>query len=156
MLTFAYGSNMDYDQMRRRCRSVRCVSIAVLRDHRLCFPRRRRRDGTGVAGVEPCKHSKVWGVVYEISESDVDSLDCHEGFSEKHKGCEGSGNSYVREQHDVYANDEDRLTVWIYMACKQESPPRPSKEYKQKIVSGARHWNLPAEYISGLEQIQTA
>ena len=139
MLTFAYGSNMDYGQMRDRCPSACCVSIAVLRDHRLCFPRGRSGGGGGVAGVESSKDSKVWGVVYRISESDAKILDRCEGYTKKNEGCEGSGNSYVREQHDVYVNDEDRLTVWIYMACNQENPPCPSEEYKQKIVRGARH-----------------
>ena len=156
MLTFAYGSNMDYDQMRYRCPSVRFVCKAVLRDYRLCFPRRRKRDGTGVAGVEPSRDFKVWGVVYAIDEPDVDSLDCYEGFSKKDQGCEDGGNSYVPRQLDVYTNDEDPLTVWIYMACKQENPPLPSQEYKRKIVNGAKYWNLPLEYISDLEQIPTA
>jgi len=40
MVTFAYGSNMNWNQMRERCPSSRFVGIAVLRDHKLAVMRK--------------------------------------------------------------------------------------------------------------------
>jgi hypothetical protein len=51
MLTFAYGSNMDWNQMRERCPSSRFVGIAVLRDHKLAFTRKSLKRGCGVADL---------------------------------------------------------------------------------------------------------
>ena len=38
MLYFAYGSNLDLDQIRDRLPDIRVVGLALLRDHRLTFP----------------------------------------------------------------------------------------------------------------------
>ena len=38
MLYFAFGSNLDPDQMRARCPAHQVVGMAVLRDHKLIFP----------------------------------------------------------------------------------------------------------------------
>jgi hypothetical protein len=34
--------------------------------------------------------------------------------------------------------------------------PKPDAEYKARIVNGAKHWKLPAEYIASLEKIEVA
>ena len=83
MLTFAYGSNMDCGQMKDRCPSVSFVCVAVLRDYRLCFPRKSKKRDCGVAGVERGEGCNVWGVVYEINEADVGNLDATEGYRNK-------------------------------------------------------------------------
>src|SRR5512138_3517065 len=76
---FAYGSNLDFAQMKGRCPSASFVGKAILPDHRLVFPRGSRKMG-GVAGVAPAKGKEVWGVVYTITESDLSLLDDIEGF----------------------------------------------------------------------------
>ena len=153
MLTFAYGSNMDCGQMKDRCPSVSFVCVAVLRDHRLCFPRKSITRDCGVAGVERCQGSKVWGVVYRIDELDVGKLNKAEGYRPGN-----DKNAYIPQEHHVYEdNDDDKpICAWVYMACPQETPPRPNGDYKKQIVAGAKFWNLPAEYISKLEEIKTA
>ena len=156
MLTFAYGSNMNRSRMESRCPSACFVCIAVLRDHRLCFPRSRKNRTTGVAGVEACKDAKVWGVIYDISESDIERLDRIEGFTRKCEECENDANAYVRRKLYVHADNKAPMCVSTYMACPQENPPLPDGEYKQTIVAGAKYWGLPAEYIGSLEQIETA
>ena len=80
MLIFAYGSNMNWDQMRERCPSSRFVGIAVLRDHKLAFTRKSVNRGCGVADVVAEDGAQVWGVVYEIVDLDVGKLDASEGF----------------------------------------------------------------------------
>lgn len=155
MLYFAYGSNMDWGQMRERCRSARFVGIAVFPDHELTFPRKSLRLGCGVAGVVADVGSKVWGVVYEIDELDVGPLDASEGYA---PGRPKDRNSYTREERRVLldGNDDRPLAVSIYVAEPQDNPPLPSEEYKNLIVSGARFWHLPEDYIRELEQIEVS
>ena len=40
MIYFAYGSNLDFVQMRSRCPSAQFVAVAKLPDHQLAFTRR--------------------------------------------------------------------------------------------------------------------
>jgi len=153
VLTFAYGSNMEWEQMRERCHSARFVGIAALPKHRLAFTRRSENRGCGVADAVPDEDRDLWGVVYEIDSQDVGSLDASEGFRPGR-----ARNAYRREERQVFADgDKSRpLTVFIYFAEPQGSPPPPNSKYKRLILSGARHWHLPDKYIHELEQIEVA
>ena len=153
-LTFAYGSNMDFGQMRERCPSAQFVCIATLKDYHLGFPRKNKL-GHGVAGALPASRVFIWGVVYEITEYDLAVLDVKEGYRPSRAA---EDNSYNRRAGTVFpGGDETKpLNVEIYFAVPQENPPLPNQTYKDLIVNGARHWNLPADYIAELEKIQVA
>lgn len=136
--------------MRARCPSARFVSVAQLPDHRLDFTRYSQSRGCGVADAVLDPGRQVWGVVYEISEADLERLDESEGFSPGR-----AKNSYTREERQVLAdgNAAAPMTVFLYFAERQANPPRPNAEYKKLIVEGAKFWNLPQSYIDELERI---
>jgi gamma-glutamylcyclotransferase (GGCT)/AIG2-like uncharacterized protein YtfP len=146
MLYFAYGSNLDWKQMKERCPSAQFVCRAVLQDHRLAFTRLSKGRDCGVADVINERGKVVWGVVYQISDYDIGALDKNEGFQPNRKRDE---NAYVRENYHVYeeGNIEKPLSVTIYIANKQENPPPPNNDYKRLIVEGAKFWHLPEDYI---------
>lgn len=155
MLYFAYGSNLDWKQMKDRCPSAQFVCIAALQNHRLAFTRFSNTRNCGVADVIYELGKVVWGVVYQISEHDIGSLDRSEGFKPDRKRDD---NAYVREERHVFAEGDEKRTmsVTIYIANKQKDPPLPNSDYKKLIVEGAKYWHLPEEYIRLLEQIQVA
>lgn len=150
MLYFAYGSNMNWQQMRERCPSARFVGVALLADHKLAFTRESAKRGCGVADAVHEHGRELWGVVYEIDDLDLGKLDRCEGYS---PGREK--NSYWRRERLVLLDrDKERpLTVCSYFGDPQSNPPLPNSEYKQLLVSGARHWHLPEEYVRELEAI---
>jgi gamma-glutamylcyclotransferase (GGCT)/AIG2-like uncharacterized protein YtfP len=153
VLYFAYGSNMDWNQMRARCPSSRFAGIAVLGDHKLAFTRKSVSRACGVADVVAEDGAKVWGVVYEITDLDVGELDASEGFR---RGRDK--NSYYRRECLVFLDGEDQrpLTVFSYFGDPQPNPPLPNDAYKNLILAGARHRHLPEEYIRELEQIEVS
>jgi hypothetical protein len=120
MLYFAYGSNMNWDEMRERCPYARVFVAAVLRAHKLAFTRESDRRGCGVADAVPQDGSEVWGVVDEITDK----------------------------------KDKKPLIVYAYFAEREPNPALPNSEYKGLIVSGAKYWHLPDDYISQLEAIK--
>jgi hypothetical protein len=154
-LYFAYGSNMDPAQMRQRCPSARFVAVAKLPDHRLVFSRYARDRGCGTCDGVPEPGKDIWGVVFDISEAELSRMDESEGFR---PGRPIKGNSYVREQREVYrdGNQGEPLLVWLYFAIRQPNPPPPNAAYKRQLVEGARHWALPAEYQAELERIKAS
>lgn len=153
MLYFAYGSNLEWAQMKKRCPSARFVSLAKLPDHRLAFTRKSKDRGCGVADAIPAKGHDMWGVVYEINERDIGQLDKSEGFQPDR---EREKNSYIREELHVFEVDDGKkpLIVSTYFAIKEPSPPLPSKEYMRQIVEGAKYWHIPSNYIEELEKIE--
>ena len=60
---FAYGSNMNLEQMKYRCPAAEVVENVRLEDYRLAF--RGRAPGNGVATVLPEKGSCVEGVLWK-------------------------------------------------------------------------------------------
>lgn len=150
MLYFAYGSNMDCAQMRERCPSASFVAVAELRDYKLAFTRESKHRRCGVADAVQMEGRSVWGVVYQVSELDLEALDEAEGFRPGR-----ASNSYWRRECVVYlGGDEGRpLTVQTYFAEREPNPPLPSQAYKALILRGARFWRLPDAYIRELEAI---
>lgn len=149
MLYFAYGSNMNWQQMQARCPSARFISVALLPDYRLAFTRKSIKRDCGVADALPERGQKMWGVVYEISALDVGALDTSEGYRPGRKK-----NSYFRRECLVLLSGDDQqpLTVSSYFADPQPKPPLPNIRYKNLILSGARHWHLPVGYVQQLEE----
>jgi hypothetical protein len=148
-LTFAYGSNMDFTQMRERCSSAQFVCIAILKNYRLAFTRKSTNRQCGVSDIVPTPDSVVWGVVYEVTEYDLAVLDIKEGYRPSRSV---EDNSYNRRTGKVFQNNDETN----YFAVPQENPPLPNQEYKDLILNGARHWELPADYITELEKIQVS
>jgi gamma-glutamylcyclotransferase len=153
MLYFAYGSNMDWAQMKERCRSARFVGAAVLQSYRLAFTRKSLKRGCGVADAVPDDGWEIWGVVYEIDDLDIGRLDASEGYRPGRMR-----NSYFRNECRVLLDGDGTqpLTVFTYFGDPQPSPPLPNTEYMNHILTGAKHWHLPVKYMNELEQIETA
>lgn len=152
VLYFAYGSNMEWQQMRDRCPSAKFVCVAKLEDHRLAFTRKSIKRGCGVVDAVAGPGDEVWGVVFQIDDRDIDTLDAKEGFV---RGRET--NAYVRREISVLENgDANRpISVMTYFVAKKEmNVPSPNSEYRRLLVEGAKHWHLPAEYITKLEKIE--
>ena len=77
-LYFAYGSNMNLNQMAFRCPDAEVVESVRLEGYRLAF--RTNGGGNGVATILPEEGSCVDGVLWRISEQDEQHLDHYEGF----------------------------------------------------------------------------
>jgi gamma-glutamylcyclotransferase (GGCT)/AIG2-like uncharacterized protein YtfP len=143
MYYFAYGSNMNWPQMQRRCPSARFVCVARLANYQFGITRHSRLRDCGTANVFLADGNEVWGTVYEVSEADLAILDRFE-------------DGYRREILPVcaFANGKQPLNALVYIAEIENDVPRPSAEYKRLILDGAKHWDLPAAYLSMLEKIQ--
>src|SRR5690349_7591150 len=112
---------MAAEVMASHCPTHRVIGVAELRDHRLAFRRRSIRTGTGVADVMPAPGHSVWGVLYELDDSELPALDAKEGAG--------------------WAYDRVRVTVWLeaggerveavaYRVAQPESTPiTPSDDY---------------------------
>ena len=75
MLYFAYGSNLNHFQMKRRCKDSIYLKKINLKNFRLTF-----RSKYGAADIESKKNSIVPGGLFEISKSDEKKLDVYEDF----------------------------------------------------------------------------
>ncbi len=138
-LYFAYGSNLDADQLSQRCPSSKGLFRAVLRHYRLDFTHFSSRWVGGAADVLPHSGAVVWGVLYELDEADLDLLDHFErGYDrialwvEDDSGHSHRAVSYtVREKHSF----------------------RPTEIYLEKILRWGERWRLPPTYLEALRAL---
>ncbi len=142
-LYFAYGSNMDPDRITShdRAPSARFVCSARLDDYYLAFGK-PGADGSGKAGIRPKHDTAVWGVVFEIDESDWRTLDA----------AEGNGMEYQRSTLTVKSRTTD-MEVDTYLPLKWDSKEQlmPHQWYLDHLTKGAEHFGLPPEYVVMLE-----
>jgi len=144
-LYFAYASNMDPQTFRRRCPGARPLGRARLPGHRLAFSRYSRQRRGGSAGVVEDASSAVWGVLYEVDEACLASMD----------RVEGVPTAYRRERVTVFDDAGQPQEAMTYVA-NRTGEFLPSRSYLEVILRGARAYGLPAEYVRMLERIKTA
>jgi gamma-glutamylcyclotransferase (GGCT)/AIG2-like uncharacterized protein YtfP len=115
VLYFAYGSNLDDEQMRLRCASARVVARAVLPDHALAFGGFSHRWGGAVASVLHARRGRVEGLLYRISEADLRALDRHEGhpFAYERVRKLVMDERGRRRRVQVYRQPEDGFEPWL-------------------------------------------
>ena len=80
MLYFAYGSNLNHFQMKRRCKDSVFIKKINLTNFKLTFSSKYR-----AADIEPKKNSIVPGALFEISKSDEKKLDVYEDYPALYK-----------------------------------------------------------------------
>jgi len=153
MLYFAYGSNLNWEQIKKRVPSSSFHGIAKLENYRLDFTRKSVNRGCGVADIVKDENKDVWGVIYQFDEKDLGKLDKCEGYNPNRVE-----NAYRRIEKMIYleGKKDQPMTVYTYEVIDKEfGKYKPNKDYKGLIVTGAKYWDLPKEYIKFLENIET-
>lgn len=148
-LYFAYGSNMDIQQIKERCADAEIVGSGHLPGYALCFPRMSVKRKCGVSSVEPFAGGEVWGVVYRLTATDLALLDRNEGYQ---SGRDRHLNSYTRLPVTVTMNGV-ATEMQTYFAEPQSGTFLPSAAYLQHLRDGARHHGLPDSYLALLDAL---
>ena len=149
---FAYGSNLDLPQMKRRCPSSKLISKGSLSGYRLTFNRFSSGWGGGVADVIQEQGSEVWGLVFEISDSDLERLDRYEGYNkDRNKALRGykdrpKTDLYERWKAAIDTPNGQVCDVWVYTVVEKQKFVPPTSEYLQIIKDAAVKWNFPKSY----------
>jgi gamma-glutamylcyclotransferase (GGCT)/AIG2-like uncharacterized protein YtfP len=143
-LYFAYGSNLDMRQFRRRCPGSEVVGRARLPDYRLAFTRYSTKRKGGVADIVPNPGAEVWGALYHVDEPGMLALD----------EFENAPRSYRRETVRVFDDEGVEREAVAYIA-HATGVFAPSRMYLGLIVNGAREHGLPDDYVAALEATRT-
>jgi gamma-glutamylcyclotransferase len=138
MQYFAYGSNLWQPRIERRVGKVNALGRACLRGHELRW-HKRSSDGSGKCDIVLAKGGEVYGVLYELPDASVASLDLIEGV--------GRGYERIAVVIDIAGR---QVTATTYRATAM-TKLLPYDWYKELVVAGARLHALPGEYIGQLE-----
>lgn len=139
MYYFAYGSNMDCEQMGKRCRDAKWVAVGRISG------RRFRINIRGVATIVPAVESTVHGIVWCLSKADRQNLDRYEGV-----GC----GLYSTSTTEVQLEDGRHLEAFLYLANDDHTgTARPG--YLDGIVAAAKASRFPDSYVEELRAWST-
>jgi len=127
MLYFAYGSNLNHFQMKRRCKDSVFLKKINLNNFRLTFRSKYR-----AADIEPKKNSIVPGALFEISKSDEKKLDVYEDFPILYK-----------KYYFTYYGKK----VMTYIMNKKTPFTYPTERYLNVVKKGYKDCNLKIEYL---------
>ena len=139
VLVFAYGSNLDIDQMHKRCPESEVVGRAYLRNYKLGFCGYSVGWRGAVATVSSSIGNSVPGVLYLVSRSDLKYLDA----------CEGHPTIYKRRR--IKVDIDGGKKIWCQIYIRQGGlPGRPSVAYFRAIYHGYRLWGFGESRITRL------
>ncbi len=139
---FAYGSNLDESQLHRRCPSAILVTVGSLPDFRLAFTVRSAGWSAGAADVVESPGDRVWGLVFELTDEDLEQLDRFEGHPDQ----------YQRFIARIEV-PQGMLDAWVYTAARKEPFVAPSRRYVGIIREAALRHGFPDAYVRMLEGV---
>ena len=116
MLYFAFGSNLNRKQIKRRCKNSRFISRHILKNYQHVF-----RGIYGAADIQRKKESSVLGAIYDINKVDEKKLDAYEEFPKV----------YVKKYFKIWG----KKVMFYYMPCKTKQT-EPSRRYLSSIIQG--------------------
>jgi len=147
MIYFAYGGNIDAQQMRLRCRNARSIGVARLDGYRLCFPRYSFIRQSSLASIEEAIDQSVWGALYDIEEAELQRLDTCEGYF---VASDRQGNAFNRVDVHAHYKEGDRTAAFTYIANPMAYAGEPSHEYLSHIARCGAALGFPSDYVQGL------
>ena len=127
MLYFAYGSNLNHFQMKRRCKDSKFLKKINLNNFRLTFRSRYR-----AADIDAMKNSIVPGGLFEISKSDEKKLDVYEDYPVLYK--------------KYYFNYYGKK-VMTYTMTKKTQFTSPTERYLNIVKRGYKDCKLDQKYL---------
>jgi gamma-glutamylcyclotransferase (GGCT)/AIG2-like uncharacterized protein YtfP len=122
---FAYGMNTNLLCMKLRCEHARTIGVATLNDYQLDF--RYHLDLT------PRTFSKVTGVLWEMSISDLDRIDQAEGYPNYYRRFISL--PFIRYYGNTYE-------AWTYTMTECHLLQKPNQLYWDLVVEGYKQNNI--------------
>lgn len=156
MYYFAYGSNMDEDDLRKWCvkeeRSFpewKIVGVACLENYKLSFNYYSTGRNGGAANLMEQPNSKVYGLLFELNKPyDLETIREKEGYPKW----------YGEISVTVACGDKSINNVTTYKVVKSREKldhQKPTKYYLDLILKNAQKYDFPPEYLIALGTIET-
>ena len=127
MLYFAYGSNLNHQQMKKdRCIGSRYLKSFSLKNYKLIFAHPNKFNKFGYANVVKKIGSKVTGAIWQITKKHEIILDGYEQFP------------------DVYQKEYFKLNgeIIMFYIMKKYILKKPPKIYVETINKGYEDCNI--------------
>ncbi|MDD4877344.1 MAG: gamma-glutamylcyclotransferase [Dehalococcoidales bacterium] len=130
MYYFAYGFYLNKKIMLESCPESKPMVRDSLPNYKLIITGWSRLWRGGMVSIRSFRGEKVPGVVYEISDRDLNRLDKYRGYPR----------DYNRLNVTVFDEDGESIKAVTYIKTGQSEEAQPSREYLAIIQQGYRDW----------------
>ena len=144
MLHFAYGSTLSSRYLRRHCPDAGFLMRAFLPNFRVAFTIYSEEMGGGVADIILDPGKLVRGVLYEVPEDELESLD-------EVMGVEAG--LYTRQVFLVLGEDGELHRAALYRGVEEGGLYTPSRRYVELMLEGAEEHGLESAYVERLRRL---
>tara|TARA_B000000441_G_C21606024_1_gene268737 strand:- start:146 stop:586 length:441 start_codon:yes stop_codon:yes gene_type:complete len=142
---------MDPSQLNNKKIKMRNPRVAKLEGYQFAFTKKSNWDSklsrgsriNGKANISENNDSMVWGVLLDLTESEVEKMDDSEGTESGH---------YFRKTVEVIT-DSGIVKAITYVAHDDKLIPNtaPLEWYLNHVLDGAKYHNLPDDYIESIQ-----
>lgn len=137
-LYIAYGSNLNLEQMKYRCRRAKIYGKGLLKGYELTF---KGAPGNAYLTIEPKAGGEVPVAVWDIKDEDEIALDRYEGYP----------SFYYKETIPVELENREVVEAMVYIMTNQIKdrihPNQPSKRYLKAVREGYESFGFNLKYI---------
>ena len=127
MLYFAYGSNLNWHQMKKeRCPGSKYIQPYILKGYKLIFSHRNPNNKYGHANIEKNKNFYVPGAIWSLTKKHEKILDHYEQYPDTY-------------QKEYFCLDKKKIMFYIMSKYYLKKPP---KSYIDTINEGYKNCNI--------------
>ena len=135
MLYFAYGSNLNWHQMKKeRCPGSKYIKKFMLKDYKLIFSNSNKNNKFGHANIEKNKNFSVPGAIWNLTKKHEKTLDEYEAVN--------YSPPYYHKEYFTWKGKK----VLVYIQ-KIYTKKKPSSSYLHTIIEGYKDCNLDMSYL---------
>ena len=135
MLYFAYGSNLNWHQMKKeRCPGSKYIQQYILKGYKLIFSQRNPNNKYGHANIEKNKNYSVQGAIWKLSKEHEKTLDEYEAVN--------YNPPYYYKEYLLWTKKK----VLVYNQ-KIYTKKNPSSSYLHTIIKGYKDCNLNINFL---------
>ena len=134
----AYGSNLNKEQMARRCPTARYVGTGMVEGYELKF---KGRPEGAYATIDPKKGGKVPVAIWEIQPYDEFRLHQYEGYP----------NHYFTRNIPVKIGNHE-VTGMVYIMNLRAQANLPSDKYYDTVEQGYKDCDLDIAYLEAAKE----
>lgn len=137
-ISLAYGSNLNIEDMRKRCPEAEIIGAGILENYRLLF---KGEEKDAFLTIEKKEGSVVPVGLWKLSPSDEISLDVYEEFPQM----------YYKVDLPVKTEKGETIFAMAYVMRKDYEDNHefnlPSSDYLQSVIEGYRNFKFDGRYL---------
>lgn len=135
----AYGSNLNINQMKRRCPTARAIGTGFIENYELLF--KGSKTG-GYLTIEKAEGKSLPVAIWKVTELDEQALDRYEGYPTFYYKAD-----VEIDIKGIKTGKEYRKKAFVYIMHEDRDVGMPSKYYVMTCLEGYKTFGFSPKYL---------